>query len=271
VDTSDPPALGDPTVAFYREVLGHLVTAGVPFLVGGAFAYARYTGRDRDTKDLDVFLLPSDIDRTLSLLAAHGYRVDLPFPHWLGKVHCGDRFLDLIFSAGNGVARVDADWFAHASEDDVLGMRLALCPAEEMIWSKAFVQERERFDGADVLHLLRETAGTLNWPRLVARFGDHWPVLLSHLVLFSFVYPDRRDTIPAAVLHDLLERAKELPAEPGNSLCQGTLLSREQYLYDLKHLGYRDARVQPHGSMTRREARIWTDAIESHERVNRVE
>jgi hypothetical protein len=42
----------------------------------------------------------------------------------------------------------------------------------------------------------------------------------------------------------------------------GTLLSREQYLADIEQLGYLDARLQPHGSMTAAETRIWTDAIE---------
>ena len=64
--------------------------------------------------------------------------------------------MDVIFNSGNGVARVDDLWFDHAPRTNVLGVIVRLSPAEEMIWSKAFIQERERFDGADVLHLLRE-------------------------------------------------------------------------------------------------------------------
>ena len=63
-------------------------------------------------------------------------------------------------------------------------------PVEEMIWSKAFLMERERFDGADVLHLMRARQKEINWPRLLSRFGEHWRVLLSHLVLFPYVYPN---------------------------------------------------------------------------------
>ena len=63
-------------------------------------------------------------------------------------------------------------------------------PIEEMIWSKAFLMERERFDGADVLHLVRARQKEINWPRLLSRFGEHWRVLLSHLVLFPYVYPN---------------------------------------------------------------------------------
>ncbi len=261
MDTRESPVVGDPLTTFYIDALALLEAGGIPFLVGGSFAYARYTKRDRDTKDLDIFLLPDDIARTLILFRDAGYCIELPYPHWLGKVHKDGHFIDLIFSAGNGIARVDAEWFSHAVEDEVLGRRIRLCPPVEVIWSKSFVQERERFDGADVLHLIREQGPTLDWQRLLRRFGEHWPVLLSHLILFRFVYPDQRDVVPPDVLRELMERATAQRAEPDDRVCRGTLLSREQYLYDLEQLGYLDARVKPHGPMTRTEARIWTDAI----------
>jgi hypothetical protein len=34
--------------------------------------------------------------------------------------------------------------------------------AEEVIWSKAFVTERERYDGADIMHVLLACAETLD-------------------------------------------------------------------------------------------------------------
>src|SRR4051812_39056004 len=44
------------SVAFYREVLRALTRSDVPFLIGGAFAFARHTGIDRRTKDLDLMI-----------------------------------------------------------------------------------------------------------------------------------------------------------------------------------------------------------------------
>jgi hypothetical protein len=136
-----------------------------------------------------------------------------------------------------------------------------LVPPEELIWSKAFVQERERFDGADVLHLLHACGRTLNWDRLLARFDHHWPVLFSHLVLFQFVYPDRRADIPRHVLDGLSEGLRLLPTDDQEHVCFGTLLSREQYLFDLSALGYEDARLEPRGGMSTNETAIWTEAI----------
>ena len=89
-------------MAFYVDALALLETMDVPFLIGGAFAHSRYTGRDRDTKDLDVMLRREDVDRALATFADAGYHVELPFPHWLGKVHRERQYIDVVFSSGNG-------------------------------------------------------------------------------------------------------------------------------------------------------------------------
>jgi hypothetical protein len=255
--------LSETTRAFYCQVIATLAEAGITALVGGAYAFARYTGIERHTKDFDVFLRRRDVGDALRALYGAGWRTELPFPHWLGKAYCGEDFVDLIFSSGNGVAEVDDLWFAHAPEDEVLGVPARLIPAEEMIWSKSFIMERERYDGADVAHVLRARASELDWPRLLHRFGENWRVLLSHLVLFGFVYPGERDRVPAAVLRELSSRLeRELASPPGPELiCQGTLLSREQYLPDVACWGYRDARRRPGGTMTRAEIARWTAAI----------
>jgi hypothetical protein len=128
---------------------------------------------------------PEDRDRALQALKEAGYQTKIPFPHWLAKVF--DQapqptlFIDLIYDSGNGVSRVDDEWFALAIEAKVLGVPARLKPPEENIWSKAFVMERERFDGADVAHLIHHAGETMNRARLVRRFGEHWRVLLAHL------------------------------------------------------------------------------------------
>ncbi|HEU5322114.1 MAG TPA: hypothetical protein VFX28_15025 [Methylomirabilota bacterium] len=253
-----PPA----TRAFYRRAIRLLDDAGVPFLVGGAYAFERYTGIARHTKDLDVFVHPRDFERGLALFRGAGYATRVSFPHWLGKAYSGDDFVDVIFSSGNGVAAVDDDWFRHAVDAEVLGMPVRLSPAEEMIWSKAFIMERERFDGADVAHILRARAEALDWDRLQRRFQGHWRVLLAHLVMFGFIYPCERHRVPAAVMRALAARLDDEVDEPAEErLCQGTLVSRAQYLVDVDEWGYADARVAPRGNLTRRETAIWTAAI----------
>lgn len=250
----------------YRRALLTLREAHVPFLIGGAYAFERYTGLARHTKDFDLFLRPRDCDRALHALSSVGYHTDLTYPHWLGKAFCGESFIDLIFNSGNGVCRVDDEWFEYAIEDEVLGFLTLLCPPEEQIWSKAFIMERERYDGADIIHMLRACGAQLAWPRLVRRFDEYWRILLSYLLLFGFVYPTERGQIPEWVMQDLFYRLRnELhEAPPKERLCRGTLLSREQYIADTTRWGYQDARLIPHGMLTQEEVDHWTAAIDDN-------
>jgi hypothetical protein len=259
MQTCSRPQADSPASAFYSDALTRLETAHIPFLIGGAFALATYSGIHRDTKDLDVFVRPEDAARVLELMG-EAYRTELTFPHWLGKVFSNGHFIDVIFSSGNGIARVDDSWFDRSIGGSVLGLGVRLCPPEEMIWSKAFIQERERFDGADVLHLVHALGLSLDWAHLLARFGPDWPVLLSHVVMFRYVYPDRRESIPEWIVRELTTRFVSDRQAPAH-ICRGTLLSREQYLWDLERLRYEDARLRPHGAMTREEIAIWTNAI----------
>src|SRR5215211_4766364 len=128
-----------PSRAYYRQALEVLTRSQVPFLIGGAFAFVHQAGIDRSTKDLDIFVRPGDVHRLLEVCAAAGYSAELVFSHWLAKIRSGDSFIDVIFSSGNGVAVVDDHWFAHATEQSVLGLNVLVAPAEESVWSKAFV------------------------------------------------------------------------------------------------------------------------------------
>lgn len=261
METSTARAIHDPAAEFYIDALRKLQDSGVPFLVGGAFAFSHYAHVPRDTKDIDVFVKPDDVARVLEVFARLGYDTEQPFPHWLAKIHSGGHFMDIIYSSGNGVARVDDLWFDHAPRTNVLGVIVRISPVEEMIWSKAFIHERERYDGADVAHLLRETGPSLDWPRLLMRFGDHWRVLLSQIILFGFIYPDKRQNVPSWVMDELVRRLSVSRPNLQNDVCYGTLLSREQYLHDIDHLKYHDARLEPHGAMTAEQLATWTAAI----------
>jgi hypothetical protein len=251
---------------FYQSALRYLQQAQVPFLVGGAYSFARHTGIERHTKDFDLFVRPADFGRALQVLAGAGYSVELTHPHWLGKAFSGENCIDLIFSSGNGVARVDDDWFRHAIEDRVFDIDVRLCPIEETIWSKSFVTERERFDGADIAHLIRGSGGAIDWRRLLDRFGTNWRVLLAHLVLFGFIYPGERHMVPAWVLDELTGRLRQEAGTPppAERICRGTMLSRAQYLVDIEHWGYEDARLSG-GHMSQREIDQWTTAIATQE------
>jgi hypothetical protein len=258
--------IADASTRFYRHVLETLHAARLPFLVGGAYAFSACTGISRDTKDLDLFIRREHLPAASEALRAAGYETELTFPHWLAKVRANGDMVDLIFNSGNGIAKVDDLWFRHAIPANVLGVEVGLAPVEETLWSKAFVMERERYDGADVAHLFHARAAMMDWPRLLQRFGPHWRVLLAHLVLFGFIYPGQEDAVPTWVMEDLLRRLREdksnTAGAAGEAVCAGTLLSREQYLPDVAGGQYRDARQLPPCTMTDSDIEQWTEAIQ---------
>jgi hypothetical protein len=251
-----------PSRLFYRDAMEVLNRANVPFLVGGAFAFIHQAGIDKSTKDLDIFARPGDVQRLLEACAAAGYKTELVFSHWLAKIRSPEGFIDVIFNSGNGLAKVDDGWFEHSKAREVLSVPVRIAPAEETIWSKAFVMERERYDGADVSHLILALAESLDWERLLARFGPHWRVLLAHLILFGFIFPSASSRVPAWVMQDLLQRLQEETesSDPGEPVCYGTLLSWSQYLGDVLGGAFRDARIRPYGTMSAEEVARWTSA-----------
>jgi hypothetical protein len=253
------------TNAFYRRTLHVLNDARVPFLVGGSHAFLTYTGIVRETKDFDLFIRHSDLDDALRALQEGGYLTEIAFPHWLAKARQGSDVVDLVFSSGNGICQVDEAWFAYAPEAEVLGMPVKIAPVEELLWQKSFVMERERFDGADIAHIYRACAERIRWDRLLERFGENWPVLMMHLILFGFIYPSERHRVPAWVMEELIGRVQaDVRGEPSDDRrCRGTLVSRAQFLIDIGQYGYLDARIVPHGNMTPEDTVYWTWAIEN--------
>jgi catechol 2,3-dioxygenase-like lactoylglutathione lyase family enzyme len=254
--------------AFYCEALGILNKAKMPFLIGGAYAFERYTGIGRHTKDLDLFVHPRDVESTLKVFSEAGYETELSVSHWLGKAFCGDNFVDFIFSAANGIAMVDDIWFDHAMEDKVFDIPVLVCPPEEMIWSKGFIMARDRYDGADVAHLIYARGKEFDWTHLLARFGVNWRVLYSHLILFGFIYPGERSQIPNWVMEEFQNRLQQEINNPPTTekICQGPVLAPLQYQIDVQQWGYKDARVSPTGNMTAAEVTEWTEHLKEEKK-----
>ncbi len=147
----------------------------------------------------------------------------------------------------------------------MLGVPVRVANLEDSLLSKAFIMERERYDGADIAHLLQANAERLDWAGLLERFGAHWRVLLAHLTLFGFIYPGERHRVPR--LGDGHADRAAWPPRPASRrpqdphVCAGTLLSREQYLHDVEQLGYVDGRLTPASTMTPEDVAVWTEAI----------
>src|SRR5438094_205310 len=253
---------------FHLRSVAALQNANVPFLIGGAYAVEVYAGVSRQTKDFDLYIRPRHVDAALGALARAGYKTEVTSPHWLAKARYGRDYVDLIFRAGNGLCEVDDSWFERAHDHELLGSPVKLCAPEETIWMKAYIMERERFDGGDIAHILLCCAEKLDWQHLVQRFGPDWRVLLSHLVLFGYIYPGEQERIPIAVMDDLIRcLRKEEPVSGHKRLCRGTLHWRKQYSMHGQKSGCGDARLEERVHMDSGEIAQWTKAIPKEEKA----
>ena len=106
----------------------------LPVLIGGAYAFARYTGIERQTKDFDVFVRDEHFQPTLDALVRAGYATETTFPHWLGKAHHGEFFVD------PSSARVHRPRRRRIPPCRSTSSRRRPAVSEEMIWSKGFIQ-----------------------------------------------------------------------------------------------------------------------------------
>ncbi len=226
---------------FYREVLQLLNESKIPYMLGGGFALRHYTGIVRDIKDLDLFCKGGDYPRIMKFFAGHGFETEMTDVRWLAKIVKEDHFVDLIFNTVNNICNVDNVWFEHAPDSELFGMPVKLIPAEEMIWCKIYVQNRERYDGSDVNHTILKQGHNLDWKRLWNRMEQHWHLLFAQILSFQFVYPTERDIIPRWMYDRLLELATtqyELPA-PVERVCLGPIIDQTQYGVDVREWAYK--------------------------------
>lgn len=227
---------------FFKEALEILQQSKADFMLGGAFAMFEYTGVFRNTKDLDIFCKPSSYPQILKTFAENGYKTELTDVRWLAKVFHNEYFIDIIFDSVNNICVVNDDWFKYATPAEVCGIKVKVIPAEELVWCKIYVQNRERFDGADLNHIWLKHGKKLDWHRLLSKVDQHWHLLLAHLLVFQFVYPaDYREIIPEWLFNELIKRAHEqydLPA-PVEQVCRGPLIDQTQYGIDIKEWNYK--------------------------------
>ena len=230
----------------YRRALEALNAAEVPYVVAGAYAIYEHTGIYRKTKDLDLFFEPRAVVPAARALRDAGFVTRLEDPHWLAKATVGEVFVDLIYGMGNGVAQIDDDWIRHSKPGILAATPVRIAPAEELMWHRLFIGERQRHDMSDVVHLILCLGDTLDWDRIMRRAEPHWQLLLAQLLTFHYVYPGYGSNVPAHVMDRLLELANASPQPETEDLdyTRGPLISRFSFMIDVREWGFVDPRAE---------------------------
>jgi hypothetical protein len=238
VTSSVPTDVPEEQAALFREVLTVLEEKQVPYAVSGAFALRAHTGICRLTKDLDLFMTAKTCCNVVPYLRERGFECAVCDPVWLAKASKGEFFVDLITGMSNGVIVVDDSWIERATPAIVHRINTRILAPEELVASKIFVAKRERFDGADIAHVIYGTFGSFDWQRLLELVGEHWEMLLWSLLLFRYAYPAQTHYVPAPIWHQLLRGLENEIARPNpDAKFRGSLVDENMFAIDINEWG----------------------------------
>jgi hypothetical protein len=236
--------LDEEQAGVYARWLRILNDADVPYALGGAYAVYAYTDAWRDSKDLDVFLKPRHLKTALDALRQAGFETEVRDRFWLAKVHRPPFYMDLLFAVRHTTAlEVSSHWFASCLPAEFLGVRTCLLSLEELIASKIYLASRDRFDGADIAHLIRAVKGRVAWSHVVELLGGDEEIVLWHLLFFHYVYPGHADYLPTEMMEKAFERVRagwRAPRSPRSF--RGMLLDPQVFATDRERWGYDDTR-----------------------------
>ena len=241
-----PLYLAPAEARLFRRWLEIMRGTAVPYALGGAYAHYALTGIWRDSKDLDVFVRPQDVRAVLDAFEQAGFGTELRDAHWLAKVNSPPHLLDILFAVRHMTRlRISDDWLETGLAARFLGVPTRMLGPEETIATKAYVANRDRFDGADIVHIVHALQGEVDWRRTADLLEGDEEILLWHLVLFGFVYPMHRDWLPRDLLRRAFERVQTGPGDAAGRAFRGMVLDPVSFRVDVAERGYRDAGAHP--------------------------
>ena len=233
-------SISDEDWALYRQAFLALKKAEVDVLLGGGFALASYTGRWRDTKDIDFYIRPKDRQKAVRALSQAGfadYFERRPYDRkWIYRSTKDGVIVDIIWSMANQRAQVDELWFERANKVAIRGEQMPVIPREELIWCKLYILQRDHCDWTDVFNLLYACPDSLDWEHLLRRLEDDAPLLKAMLTVYGWLCPNYIRKLPES-LWRALEMPVPISAPPRPGVERIKLLDSRYWFAALKSKG----------------------------------
>lgn len=201
--------------ALYRVVLEAAQRQGLRFALGGGLAYSAYAQRWRNTKDMDLYVLPEERQPMIDVVKASGFadyfNRDPYDRNWIFRGYREGVIVDVIWQMANQRAKVDDAWLTRGMETTIRGVTVRLLSVEELIWAKLYVLQRERCDWPDLLNVIYVQGPQMDWAYLLDQVGEDARVLGGVLSLLGWMCPERAQQLPEW----LWERVGLLRPPPG--------------------------------------------------------
>lgn len=198
------------TFLTFKESTDALEAHNVPYLVGGGIAVWAY-GRQRWTKDIDIFVRPEDAQRAMLALADFDFRTEYTDPVWIYKAFKRQEMIDVIFKS-KGDIYLDLEAIRRGVKRTIDDIEFTCMSPEDLIIRKIFAMIEERPDWYDGISVIDGLDGKLDWPYLLRRAEKDPGRVLSFLLYAESEYPRERVLIPSQVIRLLAEQVIRRPS-----------------------------------------------------------
>jgi hypothetical protein len=143
---------------------------GIAFALGGSYALWVHGGPE-PSHDVDVVIDEADADRVADVLGEAGFEIERPPEDWIVKAALDDAMVDVLHRL-NGVP-VDKALIARAEQHDVLGMRIPVQSASDVVIVKMASLTEHYCDFQTLLAAVRAVREQLDWPRVRRETADN--------------------------------------------------------------------------------------------------
>jgi predicted nucleotidyltransferase len=172
----------DVFLAVLDDTLTAMREANVPFLLIGGIGSAVF-GRDRGTRDIDLFVRPEMAKKALEALDDRGFETRVEYEHWLSKGFKDGVLVDVIFRSSRDVLLTE-EMLERARMMPFRGREVPVAPPEDLVVMKAIAasEDTPRY-WYDAVAIIAQTE--LDWEYLVTRAKQHGARRILSLLLFA--------------------------------------------------------------------------------------
>ena len=177
--TGDGSAEVTPLQAALRQSTAALKSDGVPFALAGGYALWVH-GAPEPEHDVDLVVTEADVPAAVKSLDGAGLRIVRPPEDWLFKAYLDDTLVDVLHRLnGNPVPQ---ELISSAEEFEVLGLRIPVLPATDIMTTKLLSLSEHYCDFAALLPVVRAVREQLDWTRIQSTVSGR-PFAESFLLL----------------------------------------------------------------------------------------